>query len=94
MRPSWAASWRMASLPVASPEFAIRFFEATGEEASVEATDVGHPLPIHLMGRLGWQRFAEQVTDVWEALPAHQRDRAVVLAPHWLWAAATMSQLG
>lgn len=73
-----------ATLPVLSPQAVGKYFEALGEKPNIETSDLGQAIPLYLMGRLEWERFADEVVEVWEALPPGERERAVVLAPHWL----------
>ena len=75
-----------ASLPILSPRGVERFFEAIGEKPEIETVDVGQALPLYLAGRLWAEPFAEKVLEAWEALPRMQQERAVVLAPHWVFA--------
>jgi hypothetical protein len=75
-----------ATLPVVSPARVVAFFEWIGEKPDVEKADVGNPLPVFLMGRLGWERLADEAIAAWETVPAAERARAVILAPHWLYA--------
>jgi hypothetical protein len=72
------------SLMVLPPERVARYFEAIGESPEIEAGDVGHALPVHLMGRLDWPELAETVADAWASLSVAERERAAVLAPHWV----------
>jgi hypothetical protein len=76
-----------ASLPVLPPEAVARYFEAVGEKPDIEAVDAGHAIPLHLRGRLEGERLAERVVTTWESLPSEERGRAVVLTPHWVFAA-------
>lgn len=75
-----------ASLPILSPRGVEKFFEAIGEKPEIETVDVGQALPLYLAGRLWWEPFAEKVLEAWEALPPPEQERAVVLAPHWVFA--------
>lgn len=75
-----------ASLPVVPPRAVADYFAAIGEKPEMEAADRGHDIPVHLLGRLEWERFAADVIAAWETLPPGDRERAVVLAPHWLYA--------
>jgi hypothetical protein len=75
------------TIPVLSPEGVARYFEAIGQKPEIEVGDVGTDIPLWLTGRLEWQRFAAQVMDVWQGLPADERERAAVLTPHWVYAA-------
>jgi hypothetical protein len=77
-----------ASLPLLSPRAIEAYFEAIDEKPEIEITDVGQALPLHLAGRLWAEPFAEQVLKAWQALPVEFRSRAVVLAPHWVFASA------
>ncbi len=70
------------SLPLFSPPTVARYFKAIGESPQVEASDVGHAIPLHLLGRLEWDRLAEEVFAAVATLPADERERAVLLAPH------------
>lgn len=72
------------SLEVLPPTAVIRYFEALGQKPEIEAGDVGHGLPVHLMGRLDWPELADRVGDAFRALPASERAHAAVLAPHWV----------
>lgn len=75
-----------ATLPILSPQAVGEYFEALGEKPEIEVADVGQAIPLYLSGRLEWERFADQVIDAFEALPPGERKRAVVLAPHWVFA--------
>jgi MFS family permease len=83
---SLGALMATVTLPIMSPESVGRAFEAFGESPEIEISDVGQPIPIYLAGRLEWERFAHEVLDAWEALDPTEQERAVVLAPHWLYA--------
>jgi hypothetical protein len=75
-----------AALPVLSPQRVEKYFEALGEKPEIETADVGQAIPLYLSGRLEWERFAGEVAAAWESLPPAERERAVVLAPHWVFA--------
>jgi hypothetical protein len=75
-----------ATLPILSPQATARYLEALGEKPDIETADVGQAIPLYLAGRLDWERFADEVIGAWEALPAAERRRAVILAPHWVFA--------
>jgi 4-amino-4-deoxy-L-arabinose transferase-like glycosyltransferase len=74
------------TLPLLPPHRVAKYFEALGEKPEIETADVGQGVPLYLLGRLEWERFADEVISAWETLPAEERERAVVLAPHWLFA--------
>ena len=74
------------ALPISPPQRIADFFEFIGESPELEQADIGHALPIYLLARLEWERFAEDVIRAWESLPLEDRERSVVLAPHWLYA--------
>ncbi len=71
-------------LPILSPRGVVEVFEAIGEEPDIEVGDVGSDLPLFLAGRLEWDRFAAEALAAWDGLPAATRERAVLLAPHWV----------
>jgi hypothetical protein len=75
-----------ATLPLLPPEATARYLRAFGDAPDIETADVGVELPLYLLGRLEWERLADQVASAWESLPADQRERAVILAPHWVFA--------
>ncbi len=75
-----------AALPILSPRAVGEYYEALGEKPEIETSDVGQAIPLFLAGRLDWERFADQVAGAWEALPPENRERAVMLAPHWVFA--------
>ena len=75
-----------ASIPVLSPQGVADFFEAIDEKPEIETGDVGAAIPLWISGRLGWERFAQEVLDVWRALPEDERQRSVILTPHWVFA--------
>jgi hypothetical protein len=75
-----------ASLPIVPPEAAARYFAALGDAPDIETADVGVELPLYLVGRLEWERLADQVAATFESLPREERERAVILAPHWVFA--------
>jgi hypothetical protein len=75
-----------ASLPLLPPRALGEYFETLGQKPEIETSDVGQALPLYLAGRLDWERFADQVAEAWETLPPEQRERAVMLAPHWVFA--------
>jgi hypothetical protein len=74
------------TLPILSPQAVGEYLEALGQKPEIETSDVGQAIPVYLMGRLEWERFADEVTGVWEALPPGEQERGVVLAPHWVFA--------
>jgi len=74
------------SLPVLPPEAAARWFAALGDAPDIETADVGVELPLYLVGRLEWERMVDQVAAAWDSLPPEERERAVILAPHWVFA--------
>jgi len=74
------------SLPILSPRAVGEYFEALGEKPEIETSDVGQAIPLYFAGRLDWERFADQVAETWEALPPGEQERAVMLAPHWVFA--------
>lgn len=73
-------------LPVLSPDVTRAYFERIDERPEIEAADVGQLLPVHLNGRLEWERLAADVAAAVEALPAEVRARSVVLTSHWVYA--------
>jgi 4-amino-4-deoxy-L-arabinose transferase-like glycosyltransferase len=75
-----------AALPILSPPAVAKYFEAIGAKPEVEVSDVGQAIPLFFAGRLDWERFADEVTAAWETLPPAERERAVMLAPHWVFA--------
>jgi hypothetical protein len=75
-----------AVLPILSPDAAGRYYEAIGEKPEIETPDVGQPIPLFLTGRLEWRRFAGEVIQAWQGLPAGVRERSALLAPHWVYA--------
>ena len=77
-----------ASVPILSPRAAEKYFEAIGETPEIETSDVGRALPLYFAGRLWSEGFVDQVAEAWETLPPDERERAVLLAPHWVYAAA------
>ncbi|MEN8158984.1 MAG: glycosyltransferase family 39 protein [Myxococcota bacterium] len=72
------------SLPLFAPATVERFFEAIGESPELEAADAGHQIPLHLLGRLEWDRFGREVLDAVDRLPPEDRARAVILSDHWV----------
>jgi hypothetical protein len=74
------------SLTLLSPERVEAFFKTIGERPAIETGDVDQWLPLTLLGRLEWRRFSEEVYAAVDALPEADRSRAVILAPHWLYA--------
>lgn len=74
------------SLTLIPPERVEAFFQLIDERPEIESGDVGQWMPLTLLGRLEWQRFSEVVFDAVDALPAEDRSRSVILAPHWLYA--------
>jgi hypothetical protein len=75
-----------ASLPILPPETEARYLAALGDAPDIETSDVGRELPLYLLGRLEWERMADEVASAFESLPAEERERAVILAPHWVFA--------
>lgn len=71
------------ALPLLPPPAAVRYLAALGQDPEIEAADAGHGIPLYLMGRLEWERVAAEVVTALRALPPEERERAVVLAPHW-----------
>jgi 4-amino-4-deoxy-L-arabinose transferase-like glycosyltransferase len=75
-----------AAVPLLPPPAVAKYFEALGDAPDIETSDVGQAIPLFLAGRLDWERFADEVAAAWETLPAAERERAVILAPHWVFA--------
>jgi hypothetical protein len=75
-----------ATLPLLPPEKVTAYLEGIGGSPDIETPDVGQEVPLYLLGRLEWERFADQVTAALQTLPAEDRARAVVLTPHWVFA--------
>jgi hypothetical protein len=75
-----------AVLPILSPQAVGRSLEGIGQNPDIETGDVGQPIPLFLTGRLDWRRFATEVIEAWRSLPRDVRERAVLLAPHWVYA--------
>jgi hypothetical protein len=75
-----------ATLPVLPPEVAADYFEAIGEKPDIETHDVGQAIPLYLLGRLEWERFVEEVMAAWDSLSEEERQRSVILVPHWVYA--------
>jgi hypothetical protein len=70
-------------LPILSPAGVSAYWEAIDEKPEVEVGDVGNNIPLFLLGRLEWERFATEVIEAWRALPRDDRERSVILTPHW-----------
>jgi 4-amino-4-deoxy-L-arabinose transferase-like glycosyltransferase len=77
-----------ASLPILSPPAVAKYFEAIGEKPEIETADVGQAIPLYFAGRLWAERLADAVAEAWDALAPDEQQRAVVLAPHWVFASA------
>jgi hypothetical protein len=77
-----------AALPILPPVTGARYFAAIGGAPDIETGDVGVELPLFFVGRLEWERMSDQVAAAWESLPAGERGRSVILAPHWVFASA------
>jgi 4-amino-4-deoxy-L-arabinose transferase-like glycosyltransferase len=75
-----------ATIPVLSPRATGEYLKALIERPEIETSDVGQAIPHYLMGRLEWNRFADEVVEVWDHLRPEAREHAVVLAPHWVFA--------
>ena len=75
-----------AAIPLLPPPAVAKYFEALGDAPNIEASDVGQAIPLFFAGRLDWERFADEVAAAWESVPAAERERAVMLAPHWVFA--------
>ena len=75
-----------ASVTVTAPDRVEAFFQRIGQRPEIERGDVGQWMPLTLLGRLEWRRFSDEVFAAVDALPEAERDRAVILAPHWLYA--------
>jgi len=71
-------------VPILSPAGVVAYYEAIDEKPEIEVADVGSTLPLFLLGRLEWERFAAEVIHAWRALPANDRDTSVILTPHWV----------
>ena len=82
----WGALLVPVALPVLPPPAVARFFEMLGQKPNIEKVDVGQGIPLYLLGRLEWVRFVDDVSAAVGSLPAEERQRAVVLAPHWVFA--------
>jgi hypothetical protein len=76
-----------ASLTLFPPERVEAFFQLIDERPEIETGDVGNWMPLTLLGRLEWRRFSEEVFAAIDTLPEKERSRAVILAPHWVYAA-------
>ena len=63
------------TIPVLSPEGVEHYFEAIGQKPESEVGDGRTNIPLWLTGRLEWERFARQVVNVWQGLPADERAR-------------------
>ena len=74
------------TLPLLPPRCLESYFEALRYKPEIETADVGQPIPAYLAGRLWWKPFANQVIEAWEAVPPEDRERGVILAPHWVFA--------
>ena len=72
------------SLPVLSPDSTARYWEAIDESPEIEAGDVGHAIPLQLLGRLEWERLAGEVIALVEGMTPEERAQLVILAPHWV----------
>jgi hypothetical protein len=77
-----------ATLPILPPQAVAEYFEAIGEKPEIEISDVGQGIPLYFAGRLWAERFADEVVKAWDVLPPGEQKRAVVLAPHWVFASA------
>jgi hypothetical protein len=75
-----------ATLPVLPPERVADYLSEIGGAPDVETPDVGQEVPLFLLGRLEWQRFSDEVAAALDTISAEERARAVVLAPHWVFA--------
>jgi 4-amino-4-deoxy-L-arabinose transferase-like glycosyltransferase len=76
-----------AALPLLPPQAVAAYFEnVLQEKPEIETGDVGQAIPLYLLGRLEWERFAGELFDTLEGLPAQDRERVAVLAPHWVFA--------
>jgi 4-amino-4-deoxy-L-arabinose transferase-like glycosyltransferase len=75
-----------AALPLLPPAAAGEYFDALGGQPEIERADVGPSIPLYLTGRLEWERLGDEVARAWDALPPREQARAVVLAPHWVFA--------
>jgi hypothetical protein len=75
-----------ATVPLLPPQRVADYLKLMGEKPDIEPVDVGQDLPLYFLGRLDWQRFADQVIAAWKALPAEERARSAILVPHWVFA--------
>lgn len=90
---AYGAAAAAVALPLLPPETVARYLGAIDERPTFEAHDLGEAVPLHLTGRLDWDRFAGALVEAVAALPPELRERAVVLTHHWV-EAATVEYYG
>ncbi len=71
------------AVPLLSPEDTVAYGQRMGIVPA--AQEVGHTsaLPQYFSDRLGWENLAQVVSEVYQALPAEERDRCVVLGRNY-----------
>jgi hypothetical protein len=75
------------TLPVLPPPAVAAYFEQVlRQKPEIETGDVGQAIPLYLLGRLEWERFAQELYDTLDGLPPEDRKRVAVLTPHWVFA--------
>ncbi|UCH84311.1 MAG: hypothetical protein JSW50_01080, partial [Candidatus Latescibacterota bacterium] len=67
------------AVPIFSPEKTLEYGQRLG--VTPKPQEVGHttPLPQYFSDRFGWENLARVVSEVYQQLPAGERDRCVVL---------------
>jgi hypothetical protein len=81
----------LALAPLAIPLLPIdRFLAYSGRIGLIERVDMHSTrrLPVYFASRFGWPELVDTVGDVWERLPAGDRERCVVLGSDYAKASA------
>ena len=69
------------AVPLLSPEDTMAYGQRMGIIPA--AQEVGHALPQYFSDRLGWENLARVVSEIYQGLPADERDRCVVLGRNY-----------
>jgi hypothetical protein len=89
--PALAAGWLAFAgafvapmgLPILPPEMLVRYGEAIGVQAPREERSRAAELPQHFADRFGWQNMAATVAQVYNALPAEERQKAAIVTANY-----------
>ena len=69
--------------PLLPPSVTKNHISRLGLHLDLEEGKKGEPIPQWLADRIGWPEFAEQVSQVYHALPANERQNAVIISSNY-----------